>query len=503
MYKVYPFQYQGARELYQLERGLLADGMGMFKTSQSIFADSLVRRDIGNTRTLVVTQNAVREHWDREIQRWAPHYNPRVQILDARSFEEGIERAKDSDWTIISYPLMSALGGSDINAQRRSRQLMDLEYGHVILDEVHNAKNPSALRARPIKTISDRTRYVSLLSGTPIPNTITDLYMLMSYLEPSTYPVNFDDPQEMGRLLSRFYSMYKRDSQMVKRLFRERMTRREPQDYIAEKVPKAEEHEVLIDLEGDHAAIYAAVRAQQSSFGKKIMQMEKAALDPALVDPDFIDDPKIRDMLHRTDSLKYRALDGIVESETGNGGKVLIFTNLKTGVTKKLQDRYSRYGAVVIDGDVDYESVHGADSERELIRKRFQNESDIRVMIASDTMNEGADITAATAVVNLGIPWTPAELRQRIARSQRYGEVQKDSLRAYNLITRVHDGPSLEEATMEAIKQKERVIKFMLSGVELTRADFEIMHDTKKIKSVRDAIGPTNGTKLKEDDEEV
>jgi SNF2 family DNA or RNA helicase len=145
-----------------------------------------MREQDSSARTLAVVPNSVKEHWQREIQKWQGHAKPSVQIVEARTFEEDVRSAKDADWTIIGYPVMSSIGSEN----GRGDELRRVGYTHVILDEVHNAKNPAALRTRPVKAIADDADYLSALSGTPMPNSIVDLYILTSPL-PNTISMPF------------------------------------------------------------------------------------------------------------------------------------------------------------------------------------------------------------------------------------------------------------------------------------------------------------------------
>src|SRR3989344_5367614 len=144
--KLHPFEFVGAHKLYTEERSLLADEMGMFKTAQSIFANSKFRQKRRNLRSLVVAPTSVREHWARELGKWA---YPRgdVNLVYAHNLEQGIRNAKSSTWTIISYPLMSRLENGLL------QRLRSTGFHHIIGDEIHNAKNPDALRTRSLKTL--------------------------------------------------------------------------------------------------------------------------------------------------------------------------------------------------------------------------------------------------------------------------------------------------------------------------------------------------------------
>lgn len=157
--RIHPFEFIGAYKLYQEERFLLADEMGMFKTAQAIFANSKFRERNRNLRTLIFCPTSVREHWARELQRWA-YPRGEINLIYAEHLRNGISAIGHSDWSIISYHLASNLNEDALNYLRKTG------FHHVILDEVHNAKNPGALRTQAVKSLADRADYVSLLSGT-------------------------------------------------------------------------------------------------------------------------------------------------------------------------------------------------------------------------------------------------------------------------------------------------------------------------------------------------
>src|SRR3989338_1470779 len=99
---LFPFQYVGAYKLFTEERFLLADEMGMYKTAQAIFANNKFRDRKKSTRrvpTLVVCPTSVREHWAREIVRWAYPSGQDITILNASSLQDDILKAQKADWT--------------------------------------------------------------------------------------------------------------------------------------------------------------------------------------------------------------------------------------------------------------------------------------------------------------------------------------------------------------------------------------------------------------------
>ncbi|MCK5321194.1 methyltransferase domain-containing protein [Candidatus Pacearchaeota archaeon] len=469
--------------MYSEKRFLLADDMGMFKTAQAIFANSKFREKKKNLRTLIVCPTSVREHWANELNKWS-YPGGDINVIHSNNFKESFGKVKQSTWNIISYPLMSCLG-DDLGDKLRK-----IGFHHVIADEVHNAKNPAALRTRALKTLVDQADYASLLSGTPIPNTVSDLYVLMSMLDPSEYPFDpsegIDDNSNLKIARQKFTQLYLSNPQIVKELFHKKMLRREAGDYLSEQIPQVKNHKIEIPLSGRHLETYLSVVGEEMPIGRKIMNLAKATLDPFLIDSSLP-----RTSRGKSISDKYAALDDIVEKEVSRKdgkGKVLIFSNLKTGVVDNLTERYKAHRAIKITGD-----VTAGGGKREAARLEFQRDPKTKVLIATSAMNEGVDLTAATAIVDLTIPYTPAERNQRWKRSHRPGEIKKDKLDIYTLCTTI-PGPqqSLDSALIGMVDSKEEVASYFLKGIQMSREDLRNFDSVTKVSTIKMATDSPN-----------
>ncbi len=479
-HKLHPFEYVGAQRLYEEERFLLADDMGMFKTAQAIFANSKFReKKKGKLRTLIVTPTSVREHWARELEKWA-HPKGDINIAYAGNLPKAVSSIKNSDWTVISYPLVARLDEFTL------KKFQNIGFHQVIIDEAHNAKNPNALRTKAIKKLADQADYVSLLSGTPIPNTMSDLYVLMSLLDPVQYPFNPDskDAENLRAARQSFIHLYLQRPQAVKELLHRKMLRREANDYLGEHIPKLHQHRVEISLSGRHLDTYLETLDKEMDVGKKIMELAKVSLDPMLVDNSLP-----REIRGKNVSLKYRFLEDIIEKETQKKrGKVLVFTNLKRGIIDPLVEKYERFGAIKITGDISTE-----DGTREKLRKKFQQDPDTQILFATTTMNEGVDLTAATAVVNLTIPWTPAEFYQRFKRSQRPGEIKKNRVDVYTPFTTLPGKrSSFEQASLEMLDTKKKIVSYLVKGMQVSLEELKTFDETKRVPKIVHAITSPN-----------
>lgn len=148
---LYPYQERGALFLQQHTRAYLADEMGLGKTVQAIVAARAVEPEL----TLVVCPASVVENWRREWETWQ----------GPGSLE------------VVSY---SKLIRQTITA--------DMLFDLVILDEAHYCKTPSAKRTMAALAVAKRAPRAWLLSGTPIPNDIRELYPVFRHLFPEKFP---------------------------------------------------------------------------------------------------------------------------------------------------------------------------------------------------------------------------------------------------------------------------------------------------------------------------
>ena len=170
---LFPYQKDGVRWLQLIASqglgGILADEMGLGKTVQIIAL--FVEESAGGRRpSLVVAPGTVMENWRREIGRFAPSLRVLVHRGSHRSgFPSDL---RDSDVVVTSYDTLIR----DISLFRL------LEWNVVVLDEAQAIKNPDTRRASAAKRIP--TRVAIAVTGTPVENTLRDLWSLTEFALP-------------------------------------------------------------------------------------------------------------------------------------------------------------------------------------------------------------------------------------------------------------------------------------------------------------------------------
>jgi hypothetical protein len=104
--------------------------------------------------------------------------------------------------------------------------------------------------------------------------------------------------------------------------------------------------------------------------------------------------------------------------------------------------------------------LHGGvpSGERQTLVRRFRDEADCRVFLATDAGNSGLNLQCASVLVNLDLPWNPAVLEQRIGRIHRMGQARP--VRVYNLVAE----HSLESAIERTLAFKKGIFAGVLDG---------------------------------------
>ncbi|BDH57765.1 hypothetical protein MTP03_27040 [Tsukamurella sp. PLM1] len=152
-----PYQAAGVawllRTLHDHGGALLADEMGLGKTLQAIGA--LTR--LGPGPHLVVCPTSLATNWRREIARFAP------ALLD--------------EVTIVSYARL----------RRSAGELAETRWTAAVFDEAHTLKNPRTQVSRAARELDAEFRIA--LTGTPIENSLDDLWAILRVVTPRMFPV--------------------------------------------------------------------------------------------------------------------------------------------------------------------------------------------------------------------------------------------------------------------------------------------------------------------------
>ncbi len=182
--ELYEHQRRTVEFLHRVPRTLDLSDCGTGKTRATL-TEFVSRRRHGGSKALVFAPKSILEPtWVHEIRRWFPGIRWSVAHADGRS--KAFQR--DADIYLINA-----------DAARWCVRNLPFEFWHdfgtLILDESSAFKNPESQRSQAMRTLLHHFPYRRLLSGTPCPNSITDIWHQVHLL---------DDGQRLGPSFWRF-----------------------------------------------------------------------------------------------------------------------------------------------------------------------------------------------------------------------------------------------------------------------------------------------------------
>lgn len=396
----------------------------------------------------------------------------------------------------------------------------ELGITNLYVDEAHNFKNvPIDTKIKGVLGISnagskkcrdmlDKVRVVQknnngkgvvMATGTPITNSITDIYVMQQYLQPGELALmdiqHFDswvgmfaerttdfeiDVDTSGyRLATRFANFHNIPElttilSSVADFHQLDITDGIPvmEGYELAQVPKSLELKGYLEEISERAdqVRHRRVSLKDDNMLKITGDGRKAALDMRLIDISYSDSP---------DSKVRKCVDNIltVYRDTFDiCGTQLVFCDVST--PKKDFNMYDELKRLLLLHHIPEETiafVHDAMTEvqrRALFSK--VNSGDIRILIGS-TFKLGMGVNVQTrlaAIHHLDVPWRPSDMTQREGRILRQGNIN-ETVRIFRYIT---EG-SFDAYSWQLLETKQKFITDLLSG-SIDRRDSGDVEDT-------------------------
>lgn len=415
MPELMPHQQRGAAWLATLCAGLVHWDMGTGKTATAIAACDLAQ-GCAIKPILILCPAVARRTWARELRTWGQRDRTIHVIESAKTAHT------DADVIVCSYDLAARPDVWRILAARA--------WDIVILDELQQLKTPKARRTRAVfggrpfdrRGLAHRATSVWALSGTPAPNTISELYPWVRFAAPDLIPGTGSRPMGFWQFAETYCLL--EDSGWGSRIVGNNVPAcQQLWAGLAEITDRVRKTDVLHDLPpirfavvplaGDRTA--AQVRRMERTQAEDLVAVVEAikAGEPAPVAHvatlrRLTELAKVGDAVAMLkDELTDRALD-----------KVVVFA-LHHDTIDALADGLEAFGAVTLDGRTPA-------SRRQQAIDRFQSDPATRVFIGQVTA-AGTAITlhaggACQNVVFVGADWVPGANAQAAARVWRKGQ---------------------------------------------------------------------------------
>ncbi|WP_051749966.1 DEAD/DEAH box helicase [Phycicoccus jejuensis] len=418
-----PYQVDGFRWLSLLWDcglgGVLADDMGLGKTMQML-ALVLRAHERGELEhpVLVVAPTSVLSTWAGEAARFAPSL--RTVVVDRTRGKDGRSLAAavgDAQVVITSYTVARIDGES-----WRSR-----EWSAVVLDEAQFVKNHQAKTYQAVRRLSARAKFA--ITGTPLENSLMDLWSLLSIVAPGLHP-------RPGAFKEQWATPIERDGDterlaLLRRRVRPLMLRR-TKEAVARELPPKQEQVLTVDLHPRHRAVYDRhlQRERQRLLGliddldgnrmavlRALTALRQMSLDPSLVDEEYAG---------LAESAKVDTLVEHVTELAGEGHRALVFSQF-TGFLAIVRRRLEAEG-------IAYEYLDGRTRDRADRIAAFRDGDAPVFLISLKAGGFGLTLTEADYVFVLDPWWNPAAEAQAIDRAHRIGQTRP--VNVYRLVSR-------------------------------------------------------------------
>jgi SNF2 family DNA or RNA helicase len=463
-----PFNYQciGADFLLFRKKAMLGFEQGCGKSITSILACEM-SKDI--KKVLVVVPNSLKFNYQNEIKKFTKH--KKVHIFGYKKNDCEIEDAK---YIIVNYNFFRNKPSVFKNSFEKKFKKTFPNFDAIILDESQNIKNEKANQTKnllyTIKSID--FAFIFLLTGTPMPSRITELYTQLHLLSPYQiknkrfYYENF-----CGMIKGRFgYESHKDISldtlfnKMDGVMFRVKKTD------VLKDLPSLLINEVFIDMSDEQMNEYDDIEN-----GIKTLDLSKLEVSDNLSDKmHFL--TVLQKLRQYTSSLKTDYLNDIIKSYNEEGQKLIIFDEFKS--TLKKVHEFSPENSRLFTGDVDVET------RQQYIDEFQKNDKDVmNLLLTVQTGNAGLTLTRASNIFMVTQNYVPSINEQCYARAHRIG--QESHVMVYNLIVR----DSIDERVNAILKEKKKIIDKVIDNKEYVDESVKIDVIKELIKTYKNKYG--------------
>ncbi len=467
-----PYQKAGYDWFHFLKRwnfgGILADDMGLGKTIQTLALLQKAKEESILTQTqptlfetpqtslfdtpskgnevprtsLIVMPTSLIHNWLNEAKKFTPDL--KILVYTGVFREKDISRFANYDVVLTTYGITRL----DIELFKH------FFFHYIILDESQIIKNPSSKISRSVRSLKSKYRLV--LSGTPVENSVVDLWSQMAFVNPGLLGSQTFFSDHFAQPIDK-----KQDEEKAKKLqmmIKPFVLRRTKQQVASELPPKIE-HLYYSDMSEEQEKIYEETKSYyrnellkmitEQGVGRSQIQLlqglnklRQIANHPAMTDPAFEGESgKFSDVMHTLVNILTK------------GNKVLIFSQFVKHLElfkKHLQRE-----------QIPFSYLDGSTMNRQDVVTEFKTNEEIQVFLISiKAGGVGLNLTEADYVFILDPWWNPAVEQQAIDRTHRIG--QKNTVFIYKFITK----NSVEEKILALQERKRRIADSLITTEE-------------------------------------
>jgi len=444
--------------------GILADEMGLGKTVQTIalIAYLIEYKDNGGPYLVIVPLSTL-SNWVNEFRRWCP--TATVVVYKGTPAQRKAlyrDEIREGHFNVLLTTYEYII--------RDKACLRKLPWQYAIVDEGHRMKNAQSKFAVILGT-QYTTKHRVLLTGTPLQNSLPELWALLNFLLPTIFNSVETFDQWFNKPFAQFGGVEK-DSDgesinneermlIIRRLhellrpFMLRRVKTEVLDQLPDKVEKV----IRCELSSWQKALYKQIsqniidehgkKSSQRGLNNIVMQLRKVCNHPYMFSPEGY---YINDNLIRT-SGKVELLDRMLPKLKAAGHRILMFFQM-TGAMTILEDycKYRNYSALRLDG-----STTGDEREKRMELFNATDSPYFIFMLSTRAGGLGLNLASADTVIIFDSDWNPMMDLQAQDRAHRIG--QKKIVSVYRLISNSPVEEKILSRATEKLNMSELIVE--------------------------------------------
>lgn len=464
-----PYQLEGVKWLVQHYHNhfgaCLADDMGLGKTLQTIavllyakenqpkeeeasavrqlglFENALTKDYYSALNALIILPASLVFNWESEIKKFAPQ----LQVLKYLGTKRKAHQKLLHNFDVVLTTYQTALRDVEV--------LKNYDFSYLILDESQYIKNKNSKIFQAIKSI--KAEHKISLSGTPIENSLADLWAQMQFINPDIlgtfkfFKQHYQIPiekqedeiqkEELRRIIQPFLLRRTKEEvakdlpELTTQVFYSEMSNAQQKTYEREK--SAARNYLLENFQTGSGTYQLKVL-------QSLTKLRQIANHPILCEADYEgESAKFIDVLEQLDRIQR------------SGHKALIFSSF----TKHL----ALFKTHFQNQNINYSLLQGDQNQKQRQQsvKAFQETDNVPFFLISlKAGGTGLNLTAADYVFILDPWWNPQAEQQAIARAHRIGQDKR--VFATKFITKA----TIEEKILGLQERKSRLAEDIISG---------------------------------------
>ncbi|CAG9816539.1 unnamed protein product [Phaedon cochleariae] len=427
---------------------ILADEMGLGKTIQTIcFLYYLFNTHNLHGPFLCVVPLSTMTSWQREFIQWAPELNFVTYLGDVQSREairqyewcyEGSKRLKFNA-ILTTYEIVL----------KDKAFLGSLSWAVILVDEAHRLKNDDSLLYKALMEFD--TNHRLLITGTPLQNSLKELWALLHFIMPKKFDNWEDFEKEHENASTKGYGkLHKQLEPFILRRVKKDVEKSLPakvEQILRVEMTAIQKQYYKWILTKNYNALRRGVKGSSTTFLNIVIELKKCCNHAFLTKPTEYEHQNSQQdhlqMLLRG-SGKLVLLDKLLIRLRETGHRVLIFSQMVRMLdilAEYLQLRHFPFQR--LDG-----GIKGELRRQALDHFNAEGSQDFCFLLSTRAGGLGINLATADTVIIFDSDWNPQNDLQAQARAHRIG--QKNQVNIYRLVT----ARSVEEEIVERAKQK-------------------------------------------------